>query len=336
MSTLPPPPTTGSRAGEDLVVLVGPTAAGKTAAAIALCQAVGGEIVSADSVQVYRGLDIGSAKATAAERAAARHHLLDVVEPTEPFDAARWVTLAEEAIADIAGRGLLPVVCGGTGLYVRALLHGLSPVPPIDAEVRARVRAQVAEEGPRAAHARLALVDPETAARVAPTDPQRISRALEVHAQTGRPLSAWQRERPWSAGRYRALVVGLWPERAVLHARINARAAVMVREGVGEEVRGLLAAGVPFDRGPLATHGYRPVVAWVQGALPRARLAEAIAAGHRKYARRQLTWFRRTTARDDALVHLDPADGDPMAAPERLVRLVRRWRAGGGDGGPEG
>lgn len=330
MASSPPTPPSDAPGPlpRDLVVLVGPTAAGKTAAAIALCQAVGGEVVSADSVQVFRGLDIGSAKATAAERAAARHHLLDVADPTEPFDAARWVALAEAAIEDIAGRGLLPVVCGGTGLYVRALLHGLSPVPAIAPDVRARVRAEVAQEGPRAAHARLALVDPDTAARVAPTDPQRVSRALEVYAQTGRSLSAWQRDQPWSQGRFRALLVGLWPERPVLHARINARAAAMVRGGVGEEVQGLLAAGVPGDRGPLATHGYRPVVAWAQGAqgaLPEARLAEAIATGHRKYARRQLTWFRRTTARDDALVHLDPADGDPA---EALVGLTRTWRAG--------
>lgn len=291
-----------------LLVLVGPTAAGKSAAAMAACEALGGEIVSADSGQVYRGLDIGSAKPTAAERARIRHHGIDLAAPEEQVDAATWCDAADRAIADVRERGRIPLVCGGTGLYVRVLLHGLSPIPPVDAGVRAAVREELAARGPLALHAELAAVDPEVAARVAPTDPQRIGRALEVWRQTGKALGQWQREHAFRPRRYQARVFGLWPEREVLHRRIEERVGVMLRAGWVAEVERLLAAGVPPDAPGLRTLGYRDIVTHLAGGLSAGELPARIATQHRRYARRQLTWFRGVTTREDQLERLDPAD----------------------------
>ncbi len=300
-----------------LLVLVGPTAAGKSAVALAVAEAVGGEIVSADSVQVYRGVDLGSAKPTAAEQARVRHHCIDLADPTEQLDAATWAAAADAAIADARARGRVPIVCGGTGLYVRALLHGLTDLPDPPPDVRDAVRADLAARGPAALHAELAAVDPQAAARVPPTDPQRITRALEVYRATGRPLSAWQADHGFRPRRYDAHVVGLWPDRDVLRARIYARARAMLASGWPDEVRALLARGVPPDAPPLRALGYREVVAHVLGHLPAADLPDAVARGHWQYARRQLTWFRGITTREDALVHHEPG------APDLVARLSR-------------
>jgi tRNA dimethylallyltransferase len=303
-----------------LLCLVGPTAAGKSAIAIEVAGRLGGEIVSVDSVQAYRGLDIGSSKPTAAERTRVPHHGLDLCEPTEVLDAARWVQHAGEAIAGIAGRGRVPVLVGGTGLYLRALLRGLGEVPAIDPEVRAGVRREVAERGPQALHRELAGLDPDAAARIAPTDPQRIGRALEVVRQTGRPLSAIQAAHGFRARRYPAVVIGLWPPAEVLRERIAARARSMLDSGWIDEVGGLIRAGVPTDRGPLTALGYREVVHHVEGRLAREDLTEAVARAHRRYAKRQLVWFRGISSREEGLVHLDPRD------PGVVDEILRRYR----------
>ncbi len=278
-----------------LVVIVGPTASGKTSLALRLADAVrrlGGEaeIVSADSQQVYRGMDVGTAKASAAERARVAHHLLDVVTPSEEMTAARFAALADAAIAGIAARGRHPIVAGGTGLYVRALLHGLFEGPPADPALRARLE----REGTAALHARLAGVDPEAAARIDANDLRRLVRALEVYELTGTPISAHQRAHDVrnAPRRYPARVVGLDPPRALLRRRIEERVDAMLAAGLIEEVRALAAAGHDLSRRAFDAIGYREVRAHLVGALPREQIAGAMKAATRRFARRQLAWFR--------------------------------------------
>jgi tRNA dimethylallyltransferase len=290
--------------------IVGPTAAGKSAAAMLLAEQIGAEIISADAVQVYRGLDIGSAKPTAEEQARVPHHLIDIADPSESMDAARWRAQAVEAIEAITSRGHEPLVVGGSGLYVRALVFGLMEVPEISESIRLSVRERIELEGPEPLHAELALHDPSAAARIAPRDRQRIGRALEVFLETGRPLSAWQDEHEFSEPLYDARVVGLWPEKTLLNERIDARAAQMVQAGWVAEVRSLMERGVSPTSPGLSALGYRDVVAHVQQKLPGSMLAERVASGHRRYAKRQLTWFRGQTSRDHELVHLDPTSAD--------------------------
>lgn len=303
--------------------MVGPTAAGKSALAMALAERTGGEIIAADSVQVYRGLDIGSAKPTAVERARVPHHGLDLFDPREQSDAGRWLAAAEAALDDIAARGRRAIVCGGTGLYIRALLEGLAATPEVPEAVRAAVLGRLLAEGPERVHAALAEVDAETAARVAPRDAQRVGRALSVFLATGRPLSAWQADhraaRAARAGaRPPVRILALWPERPTLYARIDARAAAMVAGGLVEETRGLLAQGVPASAPGLQCLGYREARAVLAGELPHAALAERVALGHRRYAKRQLTWFRRLLAEDARAEHLDPLALDVV---ERALAL---------------
>ena len=300
-----------------LLVIVGPTAAGKTAVAMALCERFGAEIVSADSVQVYRGLDIGSAKPTPEERARVPHHGLDLIDPTEQLDAAAWARYADDAIGDIRRRGKLPIVCGGTGLYVRALLRGLIPIPEIPEALRADVRREVQAKGPEAMHESLKKVDSEAAERIAPRDKQRIARALEVWRATGKALSAWQAEHRFASRRYPARVVGIWPEREVLYARINRRVEAMLEAGWCDEVRGLIAEGMPLDAPGLQTMGYRDICAHLKGDLDAEALWERIAQSHRRYARRQLVWFRGVTTREESLVHY------PSEAPDLIDALGR-------------
>lgn len=291
-----------------IIVICGPTAAGKSALAYRIARRLSGEIISADSVQIYRGLDIGSAKPSNEERISVRHHLIDVANPaTEQWDAQRWADQADAAIADVAGRGHLPIVCGGTGLYLRALLNGLNPMPPVDASVKKAVRAEMKEFGAAALHAELARVDPTLAARLDPNDSQRIGRGLEVFRSSGRPLSHWQTgisSEPHP--RYpEARVAGLWPTREVLRQRIHARVMEMLEAGWISEVEELLAASVPRDRGPLTALGYRQVVAHLSGHGTLEELPRAIANAHWRYAKRQLTWFRGVAMREHALQHLE-------------------------------
>ena len=276
-----------------LAVIVGPTAAGKSALAMATAEAVGGEIVSADSVQIYRGLDIGSAKPTPAEQARVRHHVLDALDPTEQSHAGRWLALAELALADIRSRGRVPIVCGGTGLYVKVLLHGLAPVPEVTPEVRAAVALDLASRGPERLHAELARLDPEAAARLAPRDSQRIARALAVARQTGQPLSAFQGTHGFAERRHEARVVALWPERDALMARIDARAAAMVRDGLVPETRALLAAGVPPDAPAMSSLGYRQLLPLLAGTGTLADAVRQTAHDTHRYLRHQETWLRR-------------------------------------------
>ena len=277
-----------------LVVVVGPTGAGKTDLAMALAERVGGEVVSADSQQVYRGMDIGTGKVSAAERARIPHHLIDVVEPDDEMTAARFVALADEAIADMHRRGKPVVVAGGTGLYVRALLLGLFPGPPADPELRARLEAEADERGTEALWQRLAEVDPDLAPRIDKNDRKRTIRALEVFELTGEPMSAHQARHDFRTlpRRYPARLVGLGPERDQLYAAINRRVEGMVAAGLVDEVRGLRDAGFgPTLRSQQAI-GYAEIHQHLDGALDLDRAVELIQRNSRRYARRQRTWYR--------------------------------------------
>jgi tRNA dimethylallyltransferase len=273
----------------DIVALVGPTGAGKTSVALQLAERWGAEIVNCDSRQVFRGLDIGTAKPTAAERGRVPHHLFDVVDPDQRFDAARYAALARAAIADIRRRGRRVLVVGGTGLYLKALRVGLFAGPAADAALRARLLAEEAA-APGTLHARLARVDPPTAARLAVRDRVRLVRALEVFERTGRPLSAWHAAQARDELPMR--VVGLHVPRAALYARLDARAAAMLAAGLLDEIRALWARGYGPELPALRSIGYREMGAHLRGAMDRAAALAAMQRATRRFAKRQLTWFR--------------------------------------------
>jgi tRNA dimethylallyltransferase len=274
----------------DLLAVVGPTASGKTALAVALAEKLGGEIISADSVQIYREFDIGSGKPTSEERARAPHHLVGVLDPLDPMDAASWARLAEGVIADVRARGRVPIVCGGTFLWVKALLFGLAEAPAASAATRERHRAIAASDGRPALHQRLREVDAETAERLHPNDFVRVSRALEVHELSGKAMSAWQREHGFAHPRYRARVMAIACDPAVLTDRITARARAWLAGGWIGEVEGLLARGFG-DARAMASVGYAQVRAAIAGEIPMSELETAVVRATRVFARRQRTWL---------------------------------------------
>jgi tRNA dimethylallyltransferase len=275
-----------------IIALVGPTAAGKTDTAVALALGIGAEIVSVDSRQVYRRLDVGSAKPDAAARRAVPHHLLDVVEADECYDAARYAADARRAVAAIAARGRPVVLCGGSGLYLRALCEGLCPAPPADPEIRAALHAAIAERGTEALHDELRTADPGAAARIAPRDVPRIVRALEVVRASGRPLSDWQREHRFADRPYDVSTLVLSPPAADLERRIEARTRAMWAGGLVEETEAILAAGFDPELPALRSIGYGEAQLYLQGALDRDAAIAATVLATRRYAKRQRTWFR--------------------------------------------
>jgi tRNA dimethylallyltransferase len=276
-----------------LLIVLGPTATGKSALGLKLAEALGGEIVSADALQVYRGLDIGTAKPSPEERRRVRHHLIDVLDPDQPYSAGEFARRARAAIAEIEERGAVPLVVGGSGLYLRALTEGISPVPGGDPEVRAELRRRLAAEGLAPLFAELARRDPETAARLAPGDTQRVLRALEVALASGRPLSDWIAGQPFGKERVPALKIGLTLPRAILYDRIARRAVQMVERGWVEEVEGLLEKGYTPDAAAFQAIGYRQLAAHVLGERSLDSALEEAIRETRRFAKRQLTWFRR-------------------------------------------
>jgi tRNA dimethylallyltransferase len=281
-------------ARQDFRVICGPTGAGKTRLSLELAAKVGGEVISADSQQVYIGMDIGTGKATPAERAQVPHHLLDVVQPDEEMTAARFIELADRAIEEVTARGKAVIVCGGTGLYVRALLLGLFEGPPASPEVRAELTAIAERDGGDALHAELARVDPKAAAKIDPNDTKRMIRALEVFRLTGEPMSAHQARHDHKAmpTRYPVRMIGLAPEREALYAAIDARVDAMLAAGLETEVLALRERGF---RPPLRSQqaiGYAELHGIHDGLLERTRAIELIKRNSRHYARRQLSWYR--------------------------------------------
>jgi tRNA dimethylallyltransferase len=276
-----------------LLSIVGPTASGKTALAIDLAEALGGEIISADSVQIYRHFDIGSGKPTADEMARAPHHLVGMLDPLDAIDAASWARLADAAIADVRARGRVPIVCGGTFLWVKALLFGLAEAPSADAATRERHRAIAEVEGRPVLHALLRAIDPESAERLHPNDFVRVSRALEVHELTGKTMSVLQREHGFARPRHEARLLGLACDPAVLTERITRRARDWLEHGWIEEVRSLLAAGYGSARA-MASVGYAQVRASESGEPLVDDLETSVVRATRVFARRQRTWLNHT------------------------------------------
>jgi tRNA dimethylallyltransferase len=295
-----------------VIVICGPTAVGKTAAGIEVARACNGEIIGADSMQVYRYMDIGTAKPTAAEQAAVRHHLIDVVDPDEPFDAAAYLTLGRRVLADLFHRRKTPVVVGGTGLYIKALLYGLFRSDARDpGGVRERLRAEADSQGAAALHHRLARCDPQTAARLHPNDTVRILRALEVFEVTGRPISALQREHRFGDAPFHTLKLGLSLDREALYRRIDRRVEAMVAAGLEEEVRALLARGYGPHLKSMQSIGYSHMAAFIAGAVSRADCIRTLQRDTRRFAKRQLTWFRV-----DPDIH--------WLSPDRVPDLIRK------------
>lgn len=274
-----------------IVVIAGPTGVGKTAIAVELCRRFGGEIIGADSVQIYRELDIGSGKPTAEELAGVPHHLLSVLAPTETIDAARFAALADAAIAEVTARGAAPFVVGGTGLWLRALLRGLLPLPAVDPALRAALQQRLLDQGEQAMHAGLRAVDPGSAERLHPGDHVRVLRALEVHAQTGRALSELHAEHAHGTPRYRSLTLLLDMPIAHWQTAVASRVRSMFECGFADEVRGLVARYGPELRA-LRSVGYRQLVTGLQAAEPAAAIEAQVVRATRLYGRRQRTWFR--------------------------------------------
>jgi tRNA dimethylallyltransferase len=274
-----------------LLVIAGPTGVGKTATAVVLARRVALEVVSADSRQVYRGMDAATGKPTREERLAVPHHLVDVVDPTERYHAARFRADAIEAVHGIVARGRLPVVVGGTGLYIRALLRGLDPAPPADPAFRRELEAVAAGEGGAALHARLSAVAPEVAHRLHPNDHMRVVRALEL-VRAGSPVGAQRTRWQQTGADYRVVYVGLTMERARLWSRLRERARRMA-EHLAEEVRRLLASGHDTSLPAMRGIGYAEFVEVVRGRLGEGEALRRMEASTVEYARRQLTWFRK-------------------------------------------
>jgi tRNA dimethylallyltransferase len=306
--------------------LLGPTASGKTAVALHLAERFPIEIVSVDSAQVYRGMDVGTAKPRAAERARVPHHLIDVLEPTEAYSAGRFRADALRLAGEIHARGCIPVLAGGTMLYFRALTRGLADLPPAQPRLRAESEARAARIGWPGVHAELAAVDPASAARIAPNDAQRIQRALEVFHATGRRLSELHQRDAAGGLPFEVLQLSLEPsERAVLHARIAERFAAMLAAGLVEEVEGLrrryrLAADLPSMRAV----GYRQVWETLEGRASAATLAARGTAATRQLAKRQLTWLRS----NDAVERFDCLRPDLAAAIARRTEEYLSPRRG--------
>ncbi len=312
---------TRSEPNEPLDVLVGCTAAGKTALSLALAERLGAEILSMDSMQVYRGLDVGTAKPGPADRARVPHHLLDLVDPDERYDVQRYLADFEAAEAAVRARGRVPLVVGGTGFYLQAILYGLFEGPAVDLALRARLVARAASEGLGALHAELAHADPPSARRIHPNDEKRVVRALEVLEQTGRPLSEWQTE--WAReGRARAgrprRIVGLARAEPGLSARIAERTSAMLAAGWVEEAR-RVRSGPGFGPTAIQALGYREVLALADGQATLEETAARIALRTRQFARRQRTWFRRFPE----IQWIDPESADAPGAVEEALRGVR-------------
>ncbi|WP_374377296.1 tRNA (adenosine(37)-N6)-dimethylallyltransferase MiaA [Dongia sp.] len=275
-----------------VVVLAGPTASGKSALALDLAEALGGTIINADSMQVYRDLPILSAQPDATDMARAPHRLYGFLALDDACDAQRWAELAAQEIDAAHAEGRVPIIVGGTGLYIRSLVSGFSPLPDIPAEVRSAARALVKEAGAEEAHRRLTARDPETAARLRPTDPQRIARAWEVLEATGQPLSWWQAQPPVPPTPHRFQAFAITPERAELYTAADARFLAMLERGALEEVS-RAAALAPFsDGGGRKALGYAELAAVSAGTLSLSEAIPAAQQATRRYAKRQLTWFR--------------------------------------------
>lgn len=284
-----------------VIIVTGPTASGKSEAAIDLCRQIGGEIVSADSMQIYRGLDIGTAKVSPQQQDEIKHHLIDICEPGEKFSVALYKEAAEMAIGDIISRGRIPVVCGGTGQYLSALTLGISYVPvKVDYQLREKLGQRAINDLPDMWR-ELSEIDPQSAARISPGDQKRITRALEIYYQTGITRSEHDRRSKINGPAYDFKSFCLNHDRAVLYERINRRVDLMLQKGLLDEVKDLLSLNLPPDSTCLQAIGYKELILHLQGEISLAEAIDKIKQASRRYAKRQLTWFRRM----DSLIWLE-------------------------------
>ena len=305
-----------ARVTAPVVVVLGATATGKSALALALAEELGGEIVNADALQVYRGFDIGTAKPSREERERVRHHLIDLLPGDEPLTAGRFAAMARDAIADIQGRGRRPVLVGGSGLYLRAVLAGMTPIPAIDPGLRRWTATAVERHGLPELRRWLGALDPATAARTGAGDTQRTLRGLEVALGTGLPQSAWIAARPFVEGALRAVRVGLTLPRPVLYDRIAGRVHSMLASGWVREVQGLLSAGLDPGMPAFQAIGYRQLAQHLRGEIGLDHAVEETIRATCRFAKRQTTWFRR-----EPDVHWFPAEALPTSLPRVLDLL---------------
>ncbi len=301
-----------------VLTIVGPTAVGKSGLAVELARRFRGEIISADSMQVYRGMDVGTAKMTREEMAGVPHHMMDILPPTERFSAGRFKTLARSIIADITGRGMLPLVVGGTALYVRALLYDY-PLAQVarDPRLRGQLQRKAEREGPRSLHAILEEHDADSARRIHPNDLKRVIRAIEVHCKTGRTMTEWRRETPDEPA-YDALKIGLCARRDVLYERINRRVDEMISRGLVAEVRHLMETFGALSSTAGQALGYREVIAYLEGEVDLDGCICKIKTHTRNFAKRQLTWFRA----DEDIQWVDATSGKAL---EEASARVASW-----------
>jgi len=297
-----------------LLCILGPTAVGKTELAIELARRIDGEIISADSRQVYKLMDIGTAKPTPQQRKLVPHHVIDCVYPDQTFSAAEFVRLAEEAISDIRRRGKVPLLVGGTGLYFRALVDGLFEGPSADEELRRRLREEARLFGPEHLHTKLRQVDPDAAAKIHPNDLVRVIRALEVYEKTGKPISKLQKQ--WRSGspKHPFIAFCLSRGREELYRRIEERVDRMMEMGFLEEVKRLLDMGYSRDLPSMQTFGYKELAAYLCGEIGLEEAIREIKKRTRRFARKQIIWFRG----DDRLIWVEARS----ATPERLIELA--------------
>lgn len=322
---------TASPVLKPLVVLVGPTAIGKSRIAIEVARALGTEIVTADSTQVYRGMNIGTDTPSEADRRAVPHRVIDVVDPDEPFNAGEFRRHALPAIERLHTQGRLPLVVGGTGLYVRALLHGLWAAPPVDRDLRYSLEAEARVLGDEAMYQALSRADPDTASRLHPRDTVKVRRALEVYRQTGVRLSqAHQRHRRQARPSFRALVLGLTMERAMLYQRIDQRVDDELEKGLVDETHTLLARGYSRNLVSMKSLGYRQMAGYLEGDYAFDEAVQRLRRDTRRYAKRQMTWFRKEPGLRWVEIQ---ADEQAPSVARRLMPLIEHfmnvsWRDG--------
>ncbi len=291
-----------------LIVICGPTGIGKTTTAIEIAETLDAEIIGADSMQIYRQMDIGTAKPTSDELARVAHHMIDIIEPDVPFDAVRFAELARSAIDQLYDRGMIPLVVGGTGLYIKALLYGMFQSDPVDKKIRERLKREADEHGSDILYQRLMQCDPITAHKLHPNDTYRILRALETFETTGKPISEYQNTHAFAEPFYDAFKIGLHMDRALLYERINERVDAMMAAGFVDEVKNLLDAGYTKALKSMQSIGYRHIVDYLEGRLTLEECVRTLKRDHRRYAKRQLTWF----SADDEIIWKGPGQVDEI------------------------
>ncbi len=277
----------------NIIVICGPTGIGKTSFSISLATAFNGEIVGADSMQIYKHMNIGTAKPDAREIAAAPHHLVDFLDPAEDFDAGKFVIKADDIISDISGRNRLPIVAGGTGLYVKALLHGLFRTTPVCEKTMAKLTCELEEKGEKYLHDQLSVVDPKAAQKIHTNDSFRVLRALEVYHTTGKRISDRQTRHNFTSNRYNYLKIGLKMDRKKLYDRINQRVDIMLNQGLFKEVEQLVERGYSLDSKPMLSIGYKHMGLFIRGLVDWEEAVRLLKRDTRRYAKRQFTWFNR-------------------------------------------